>query len=138
MERDPHRIVARARLAVGAPFRPQGRSIEDGLDCAGLAAFAFAAAKEGVPCDYALRGAALEALVRQLGALGFVPAPGVEYRAGDLGVFAPGPVQLHLAIVTGTSLIHADAGLRRVVERPLPAPWPLAGLWRVRSEPEEG
>ncbi|HZF95765.1 MAG TPA: peptidoglycan endopeptidase [Allosphingosinicella sp.] len=138
METDPHRIVERARLAVGARFRPQGRRIEDGLDCAGLAAFAFAAGQAAVPDDYSLRGGTVEMLARQLGALGFAPAPGAEFRAGDLGVFAPGPGQLHLAIVTEATLIHADAGLRRVVERPLPPPWPLAGLWRVRSEREEG
>jgi cell wall-associated NlpC family hydrolase len=138
MERDPSRVVERARLAVGARFRPQGRRIEDGLDCVGLAAFAFAAEQAAVPGDYFLRGGTLEAMARQLGALGFAPAPGAEFRPGDLGVFAPGPGQLHLGIVTGTSLIHADAGLRRVVERPMPPPWPLAGLWRVRSEREEG
>jgi len=138
METDPCSIVERARLAVGARFRPQGRRIEDGLDCVGLAAFAFATAQAAVPADYPLRGATLKALARQLGALGFAEVAGAAFRPGDLGVFAPGPGQLHLAIVTGATLIHADAGLCRVVERPLPPPWPLAGLWRVRSELEEG
>jgi hypothetical protein len=138
MEKDPHRIVERARRAVGARFRPQGRSIEDGLDCVGLAAFAFAAAEDGVPGDYPLRGATLETMARQLGAIGLAAVRDAAFRPGDLGVFAPGPGQLHLAILTGTSLIHADAGLRRVVERPLPPPWPLAGLWRVSAEQEEG
>lgn len=138
MERDPCRIVERARLAVGARFRPQGRTIEDGLDCAGLAAFAFDVAQAGVPGDYRLRGGTLEARARQLEALGFAAVGGAAFRAGDLAVFTPGPGQLHLAILTGATLIHADAGLRKVVERPLPAPWPLAGLWRIRTEMEEG
>ena len=138
METDPQRVVERARLAVGARFRPQGRRLEDGLDCVGLAAFAFAADRAGVPGNYSLRGGTLEAMARQLEALGFAAAGGAAFRAGDLCVFAPGPGNLHLAIVTGTTLIHADEGLRRVVERPLPPPWPLDGLWRVHSEAEEG
>jgi cell wall-associated NlpC family hydrolase len=136
MERNTARVVARARLALGAHFHPQGRTIEEGLDCVGLAAFAFAADAAGLPRDYPLRGTKPGALAGQLEAHGLSKVHGTELRQGDVAVFAPGPGQLHLAIATGTTLIHADAGLRRVVERPLPAPWPLAGLWRLRPELE--
>jgi len=29
------------------------------------------------------------------------------------------------------AFVHADLGLRRVVERPLPPPWPIVGVWRL-------
>lgn len=136
MARDGGEIVRRARLAVGTPFRPQGRTIEEGLDCIGLAAFAYRAGPL-VPRDYALRGTRIETLARTFAKHHLVPVEAGPARAGDIAVFRPGPGQLHLAVVTGDSLIHADARLRRVVERPMPAPWPLAGLWRLRSLLEE-
>ncbi len=130
-------VVERARLALGARFRPQGRSPDEGLDCVGLAAFAFAADGAGVPRDYALRGGR-PTLASELAGHGLVRVDGGALRPGDLAVFTAGPGQLHLAIVGEGTLIHADAGLRRVVERPMPAPWPLASLWRARPEGEQG
>jgi hypothetical protein len=50
--------------------------------------------------------------------------------AGDVLVLAPRRDQIHLGVFTGIGLVHADAGLRRVVERPLPLPWPILGIWR--------
>lgn len=47
----------------------------------------------------------------------------------DVLLFASGPGQLHLAVRAGGGLVHADAGLRRVVLRPGVAPWPLLGAW---------
>ncbi|HEY0013898.1 MAG TPA: peptidoglycan endopeptidase [Allosphingosinicella sp.] len=138
MERDRHPVVERARLALGTRFRPQGRSIEDGLDCVGLAALAFGVAEADVPRDYAMRGTKPGTLARLLSAHGLAAVEDGDLRAGDLAVFEPGPRQVHLAIVAGATLIHADMGLRRIVERPLPAPWPLAGLWRLRAEGEQG
>lgn len=128
-------IVMRARRALGARFRPQGRTIESGLDCVGLAAFALGVPLEAVPCDYGLRGGGGAATLRaRLPELGFADVAGGEARAGDLAAFQPGPGQIHLAIYTGRTLIHADASLRRVVERPLPAPWAAIGLWRIRCD----
>ena len=49
---------------------------------------------------------------------------------GDLLMMRTGPGQLHLGIWTGAGLVHADAGLRRVVERPGAPPWPVLGCWR--------
>ena len=34
----------------------------------------------------------------------------------------------------GGGIIHADAMLRRVVERPGPVPWPVLGRWRQGRE----
>lgn len=122
----PDEIVAQARGLIGTRFRPQGRTAAQGLDCIGLAALAIDA--RNVPRDYALRGSASDRLVEALKAAGLVAADSMA--AGDVLVLAPGPAQLHLGIFTGTGLVHGDAGLRRVVERPLPLPWPVLGIWR--------
>lgn len=126
MPRRPDDIVGRARALIGTRFRPQGRSSAEGLDCVGLAALAVDA--RNVPRDYALRGNPGSRLSDGLKAAGLSAVD--EMVAGDVLVFAPGPGQLHLGIFTGTGLVHGDAGLRRVVERPLPLPWPVLGIWR--------
>jgi cell wall-associated NlpC family hydrolase len=122
----PDEIVARARALIGTRFRPQGRTAVEGLDCIGLAALAIDA--RNVPRDYALRGNPARRLAAGLEAAGLAAAD--RMAPGDVLVLAPGPTQLHLGIFTGTGLVHGDAGLRRVVERPLPLPWPVLGIWR--------
>lgn len=126
MRPSPEAIVARARALLGTRFRPQGRSAADGLDCVGLVALAIDA--RDAPCDYALRGGSARRLAEALAAAGLTPV--TNMAAGDVLVLAPGRGQLHLGLFTGTGLVHGDAGLRRVVERPLPLPWPLLGIWR--------
>ncbi len=123
-------IVARARSLVGVRFRPQGRSAATGLDCVGLVAASVGAAR--VPSDYALRGGSPARVAEGLARAGLSPAG--EARAGDVMVMAAGPAQLHLGIFTGAGLVHADAGLRRIVERPWPAPWPVLCIWRMRED----
>ncbi len=54
-----------------------------------------------------------------------------EAEAGDVLLMAAGPGQVHLGIRTVGGFVHADAGLRRVVERPGMPPWPLIGVWRM-------
>jgi cell wall-associated NlpC family hydrolase len=132
-------VVARARSLIGVRYRPQGRSVETGLDCIGVAILSFDASVEGVPRDYRLRGTALPAIEAELARHGLVRGTALDPRAGDLGVFVPGPAQVHLAIFTGSGFVHADPGLRRVVERPLPSPWPLLAYWRLEpAEPGDG
>ena len=126
MPPSPDEIVARARALVGTRFRPQGRTAVEGLDCIGLAALAIDA--RNVPRDYALRGASMRRLTGELRTAGLSAADNMA--PGDVLVLRPGPAQLHLGIFTGTGLVHGDAGLRRVVERPLPLPWPILGIWR--------
>lgn len=50
---------------------------------------------------------------------------------GDVLLMAVGPGQGHLGIRTAAGFVHADAALRRVVERPGLPPWPLIGVWRM-------
>jgi hypothetical protein len=100
--------------------------VADGLDCIGLAALAIGV--RDAPRDYALRGASIRRLTDELKAAGLSAADAMV--AGDLLVLAPGRAQLHLGVFTGSGLVHGDAMLRRVVERPLPLPWPVLGIWR--------
>lgn len=118
-------IVARARACVGVRFRAQGRE-RDGLDCIGLVAAALGIGQ--VRSDYALRGGSSAQLMEGLRAAGLRPA--AKVKTGDLLLMQAGPGQLHLGIWTGGGLVHADAGLRRVVERPGEVPWPVISVWR--------
>jgi len=122
------RAVAAARAVLGVRFRLHGRSAE-GLDCVGLAALALRAEGfEGrVPSGYTLRSGDAVRVRVAIEALGLVPA--AEPRPGDLLLFRAGPGQLHFAIQAEAGIIHADAMLRRVVERP-ELPWPVIGRWR--------
>jgi lipoprotein Spr len=129
MSRSAEEILARARALIGVRFRLQGRSAETGLDCVGLVAEAIGAEK--VPSGYALRGGSAEELAANLEAEGLEPVAAI--RAGDVLAMVPGPAQLHLGIFTGDGLVHGDAGLGRVVERPGRLPWPISGSWRVRG-----
>lgn len=126
MRRTPEAIVATARALIGVRFRPQGRSPETGLDCVGLVAAAIGAPPPAA--DYALRGGSPERIAAALGREGLVQVAAAE--PGDVLVMRPGPAQLHLGIRTAEGLVHGDAALRRIVERPLPVPWPVLHIWR--------
>ena len=108
-----------------------GRTPDEGLDCVGLAAWALAGGgwRGEVPSGYRLRGGD----PRRVAAFieGFGLAPVAEGHAGDVMLACSGPGQLHLAILTDTGFVHADAMLRRVVERPGAVPWPVVGSWRL-------
>ena len=125
-----NQVVARAESLLGVRFRPQGRSRASGLDCIGLVAAALEIS--AVRRDYPLRGGSLAELERGLNAAGLKRTELPE--RGDILVLESGPAQLHLAVFSGTGIIHADAGLRRVVERPGPVQWPLRGIWRVSED----
>lgn len=127
-------VVVRARAVLGVPFRLHGRDPAHGLDCVGLAALAVGT--ERVPTGYRLRGGDPDRVAALLRAaeLGKVD----DAAPGDLLLLRSGPGQLHLAIDAGGGFIHADALLRRVVERSGPPPWPLVGRWRVQATSRSG
>ena len=125
MSVDPR--VTRARSFLGTPFRLHGRDRHNGVDCVGLVALLYDRTV-GVPVDYAMRNSegarwliALDACAERRidGAVG----------AGDILLMQAGPAQYHLGVWMGDSLIHADAGLRRVVETPGPVQWPIIAVW---------
>lgn len=120
-------IAERARALVGTRFRPHGRGGGEGVDCVGLVGTALG--RGDVRRDYTLRGGDMPALEAELAAAGLRAVE--DCQAGDVIVMRSGPGQLHLGIWTGAGLVHADAGLRRVVERPGDVPWPVVGVWRA-------
>jgi lipoprotein Spr len=127
---DGNGIVARARALVGVRFRPQGRSPAQGLDCIGLAALASEVPMDRLRRDYALRSSDPNVINAEFDAFGFLRIAPDEAEAGDLLVVRAGPAQLHIVILTPGGFVHADAGLRRVVETPGTVPWPVAAAWR--------
>lgn len=134
MSRSGDEIAARARALVGVRFRPQGRDPRLGLDCVGTAAAAVGVAAERIRGDYQLRGQTLAEIEHDLCDLGCRPVPEAAAEPGDVIVCEAGPAQFHLLLFTGGGFVHADAGLRMVVERPGPVPWPIGGVWRLFKE----
>jgi cell wall-associated NlpC family hydrolase len=125
-------LAAAAEALVGTPFRLHGRDPASGLDCIGV----FAAAMAGmgrpiaVPNGYAMRLRDIAAFRPLAAGFGFTEAAG-EILPGDVLMFTVGPVQFHLGIAAPRGgLVHAHAGLRRVVIGPASADWQPAGHWR--------
>ena len=124
------RVAEAALAAVGARFRLHGRDPATGLDCVGLVAWSLAAGgyAGAVPTGYRLRGGDATAVAGLLDA-GLVRV--AEAAAGDVLLMRTGPGQLHLGVWVTIGLVHADAGLGRVVMRPGAVAWPVLGCWRV-------
>ena len=123
---DGDEVVRRARALVGVRFGPGGRSAA-GIDCVGLVALATGCV---APAGYAQRGTPGFDIVGAMRRAGLAPVAGAR-RAGDVLLLKPDPRQWHLAVWTGAGIVHADAGLGRVCERPGAVDWPVAGVWRV-------
>ncbi len=126
-------LVLAAEALVGTPFRLHGRDPASGLDCIGV----FAAAMAGigrsitVPNGYTMRLRDLSAFRPLAPLLGLIEIAGPALPS-DVLMFAVGPVQFHLGIASQFgSLVHAHAGLRRVVLGPVGADWRPAGHWRL-------
>lgn len=123
-------FTERARALVGTPFRPQGRGAA-GVDCVGVAIAVFSIPVESVRRDYRLRGDH-EAEMHARLAGHFRRVPTSQMRAGDLMLMRVATEQLHLGVRTERGFVHADAGLRRVVETPGMPEWPLIAVYRKR------
>lgn len=136
---DPGKALARAALGmVGCPFRLHGRDPVSGLDCVGLVAAALAAtgATPMAPTGYGLRNLGVDPWLPLAASSGLVPASG-PVRAGDILLITLGFAQHHLAIAIDAScVVHAHAGLRRVVEQPRDPAWHISAQWRIAPLPE--
>lgn len=117
--------LERARGAIGTRFRLHGRGGADGIDCVGLAALVY---QVPPPRGYSLRTGDARVVVGRLAAAGLAQVS--DERSGDLILFRAGPGQLHFGIASERGVIHADASLRRVVERPGAPPWDVLMRWR--------
>lgn len=130
-------LASAARALVGTPFRLHGRDPRSGLDCIGVLAAAFAAIGRParLPNGYTLRCRDVPDFGALAAGLGLEAASGAV-RTGDVLMLRPGPCQLHAAIAASTeTVVHAHAGLRKVVLGPLPGNWPVLGHWRLPSLP---
>ena len=117
---------------VGTPFRLQGRDPAHGLDCIGLVLVSLG--RIGVqlhfPADYRPRRREFAIPAEALRRAGLEPALPPR-MPGDILLLRTARTQLHLAIAQdATSVIHAHAGLGRVVAGPLPESWPIIATWR--------
>jgi lipoprotein Spr len=123
-------IVA-ARAGLGTRFRPQGRLIGVGLDCVGVALLAAAGAglQLGPVPPYALGGDHVDLLAATLRQLGLRRVR--RSRPADLVEYALAPGHRHLALITDCGILHAHAGLGRVVEGPAPCDWPVMACWAL-------
>lgn len=109
-----------------------------GLDCVGLVWAAYAAAGRMLerPHGYPLRGWSRAQVEAGLVHAGFVPVVG-DGREGDVVLLAYPAGQFHLGLTGLDRLVHAHAGLRRVVETPIRG---LDGVarWRLPPCPPRG
>jgi cell wall-associated NlpC family hydrolase len=129
-------FAAAAESFVGSPFRFRGRDSKTGLDCVGLVAAALSQLGDSVPelAPYSMRQRDFDVQLGRASVAGFAEVVGL-LEAGDLLLLRPGPAQVHLAIVGGSAgLVHAHAGLGRVVMTPLPCPMPIERHWRLRED----
>lgn len=124
------RAFAAARGMIGARFRPQGCDPASGLDCVGLVWAAHAAAGRRLvrPAAYPLRGWERGRIEAAMVAAGFGAV--ADRRIGDVALIALPAGQFHLGMMGTDSLVHAHAGLRRVVETPIAGMDGMV-LWRL-------
>jgi len=130
--------LALARAAegfVGTPFRFRGRDPQTGLDCVGLVAAALTKIDLPPPPlpPYSMRQSSFATQLACAAASAFEEAGDVPLP-GDLLLLRPGPAQVHLGLVSvAGGLVHAHAGLGRVVATPPPLAWPIERHWRLRT-----
>lgn len=124
-------FAERARALVGTCFRPQGRSVQTGLDCIGLVIQTFGICPESVRRDYRLRGDHRAELEQQL-SRHFRRTPASSCRPGDVLLLDVAHDQQHLAVRTTLGFVHADARIGRVVETPGQPGWPIVCVYRMR------
>lgn len=135
MGTDAGDLLGEAALGlVGVPFRMHGRNPETGLDCVGVAVAALASTGRVVvpPANYRLRGGCLDTFDRWAAECGLAAVPLHQLSApGDVLLCAPASDQYHVMIDAGQVLVHAHAGLRRVVAEPPLVTWPVVRRWRL-------
>lgn len=127
-----------ARTLVGCEFRLHGRDPATGLDCVGLVGAALAACgrRPVHPRGYSLRNLGVDDWLPLAEQSGLEPASGT-IRTGDVVLIALGSTQHHLVIAADPgSVVHAHAGLRRVVLQPRDPAWQIRKMWRIAPLPE--
>ena len=127
-------VAAAAEELVGSPFRLHGRDPASGLDCVGLVACALAAAgaRPVAPVGYGLRNLGIAQWLPLAERSGLIAVTSEALRRGDVVLITLAHCQHHLVIAADSlSVIHAHAGLRRVVRQPLDPDWRIGAKWRA-------
>jgi len=137
-EARPTRLGEAALALMGSPFRLHGRDPATGLDCVGLvfASLAAIGRRPVAPRGYGLRNLSIDQWLDLAERSGLERAPG-PVGADEVLLVALGYGQHHLMITTGRDeVVHAHAGLRRVVSHRLDPDSAIGAKWRVGSEME--
>ena len=108
----------RARGLVGTPYRLQGREPGVGLDCVGLVAQVYRLPAEQVPFRYRVRSGSWARVDEQLERWFEPDRTGGAPRSGSLLALRLTQDRAHFAVAGPHAHVHADLGLRRVVETP--------------------
>ena len=129
---DAGTVAAAAARCIGTPFRPQGRTPGLALDCADVVIVALAAVNRFVIDlhGYRLHGNFEDKVVEALRSVGCHTTKNGS-RAGDILLFRVAPLQFHLAVSSVSALIHAHAGVGRVVESPANPDWVIVARFRL-------
>ncbi|GIX20065.1 hypothetical protein [Erythrobacter cryptus] len=127
------RLLRAAQALLGCRFRLHGRDPATGLDCVGLVAAAITACGLApiTPRGYGLRNLEIGTWLACADRSGLIKACG-PVCAGDVLLLGLGRGQHHLAIAAEAgSVIHAHAGLGRVVQQPFDPGWIICAQWRL-------
>ena len=122
-----------AQALVGSGFRLHGRHPVTGLDCVGVLSAALTAIgrKAALPDAYRLRSRAIPDLSRIAADCGMVAVIDA-LQAGDVLLAKIGSCQFHVLITAENGcVVHAHAGLGRVIIEPISDDWQIAGHWRL-------
>ncbi len=133
------RAARAARAMIGTPFRLHGRAVGHGLDCVGLIECAYAAAGHVLDLAglYGLRNRSLDRIEQSALRQGFSRGER-QLQPGDILMVLAGPLQQHLVIAgLGNDLIHAHAGLGRVVAFTGRIPWPVISQWHLAPKRQD-
>lgn len=125
-------FASAAHALVGTPFRLHGREPASGVDCIGLVHCALAAIGRQPPSipQYTLRNLDITPFMPLVAAAGFCASRGPG--EGDIVLLRPSAAQFHLAIQCGDfRLVHAHAGLGRVVSSPAPPAADIHARWHL-------
>lgn len=129
-------LAAAGEGLVGVPFRFHGRDPTHGLDCVGVIAEALRRCGRVpvMPHGYGLRLLDIAPLFRFATASGLRDATDA-IAPGDVLLAHLHGLQPHLLLAaSGGALIHAHAGIGKVIRQAGPMPWPVAGHWRLDTK----
>ena len=121
----PDDIIKAGRKLVGSPFMHQGRIPEFGLDCAGLMV-CLAESLGYTPADMLSYGInpSTELLLWGLDSQPFLTKASImDRRPGDILVMRFRSRSQHLALFTGSTIIHAYYQVSQVAEHNLSDEW---------------